>query len=683
MAGRRALPQADNKAKRRIDELRKLIEHHNYLYYTRNSPEISDREYDRLFAELESLERRYPQFASPDSPTRRVGEKKLEGFPSITHRIPMLSIANTYSQSEVREFDTRVKKLLGTTKAIEYVVEMKVDGVAVALRYEHGGLRYGATRGDGVRGDDITPNIKTLRSVPRFLENDKKQTGTVLEVRGEVFLNKKSFERLNKEREKKGEPLFANPRNATAGSLKLLDPRITARRPLDIFIYAVGETDYKLPRTHWEVLKLLEQLGLQVNRNRWLCRSINEVIAISEEWETKRKNLEYEIDGLVIKVNDLATHERLGATAKSPRWMAAYKFSAEQAVTKLKDIILQVGRTGAVTPVAILEPVFLSGSHISRATLHNAEEIARKDIRVGDQVVIEKGGEVIPKVVEPVMSLRTGKEKKFKFPESCPSCGAPLKKSQFEVAIRCENIACPGQIKERIRHFARRDAMDIEGLGDVVVEQLVDKSLVKDVADLYSLTLDQVTSLERMGKKSAQNLLDGIERSKSRPLHVFIFALGIRFVGVQSARLLAQHFGSFERLQQCRLEEIETIEGIGSVMAESIHAFFSTSSNLSVIEKLKKLGVVPKKETAAVARRAEHPAFANKTFVLTGTLASMARHEAQQKIESLGGKVSSSVSSKTDFVVVGEEPGSKYSRARELGIKILSERDLLKLFESV
>ncbi len=650
------------KQKRRIDELRKLIEHHNYLYYTRNRPEISDREYDRLFAELESLERRYPQFTSPDSPTRRVGEKKLEGFPSITHRIPMLSIANTYSQAEVREFDTRVKKLLETTKPIEYVVEMKVDGVAVALRYEHGRLRYGATRGDGVRGDDITPNIKTLHSVPRFLEGEKKQAGTVLEVRGEVFLNKKSFERLNKEREKKGEPLFANPRNATSGSLKLLDPRITAQRPLDIFIYAVGETDYNLPR--------------------WLCHSIDEVIAISEEWESKRKNLEYEIDGLVIKVNDLAAHERLGTTAKSPRWMVAYKFSAEQAVTTLKDIILQVGRTGAVTPVAILEPVLLSGSHISRATLHNAEEIARKDIRIYDQVVIEKGGEVIPKVVEPVTSLRTGKEKKFKFPERCPSCGAPLKRSQFEVAIRCENIACPGQIKERIRHFARRDAMDIEGLGDAVVEQLVDKGVVKNVVDLYTLRLDQVTSLERMGKKSAQNLLDGIEQSKSRPLHAFIFALGIRFVGVQSASLLAHHFGSFERLQQCRLEEIETIEGIGGVMAESIHAFFSTSSNLRVIEKLKKLGVVPKKEAVAVARRADHPAFANKTFVLTGTLALMTRHEAQHKIESLGGKVSSSVSSKTDFVVLGEEPGSKYTKAQELGIKILSERDLLKLLES-
>lgn len=682
MVGRRAALHANDKAQKRIDELRKLIEHHNDLYYIHNRPEISDREYDALFAELESLERRYPQFASPDSPTRRVGEKKLEGFPSVTHRIPMLSIANTYSQEEVREFDTRVKKLLETTTPVEYVVELKVDGVAVSLRYESGRLRNGATRGDGVTGDDITPNIKTLHAVPRFLEDEKKQTGTVLEVRGEVFLNKKSFERLNKEREKQGEPLFANPRNATAGSLKLLDPRISAQRPLDIFVYSVGETDYKLPRTHWEVLEMLEDLGLKVNKNRWLCRSVEEVIALSEEWETKRKNLQYEIDGLVIKVNDLAAHERLGSTAKSPRWMVAYKFSAEQAVTRLKDIILQVGRTGAVTPVAILEPVFLSGSRISRATLHNADEIARKDIRVGDQVVIEKGGEVIPKVLEPVTSLRTGKEKKFKFPEKCPSCGSPLKKSQFEVAIRCENIACPGQIKERIRHFARRDAMDIEGLGDVVVEQLVDKGLVKDVADLYTLTLDQIAGLERMGKKSAQNLLDGIERSKSRPLHAFIFAMGIRFVGVQSARILTQHFGSFERLEQCRPEEIEAIEGIGNVMAESIHAFFSTTSNLRVIDKLKKFGVVPRKERAAAARRGEHPAFANKTFVLTGTLSSMARNEAQQKIELLGGKVSSSVSRKTDYVVLGEEPGSKYSKARELGIKILSEEEFLKLLSS-
>jgi DNA ligase (NAD+) len=679
MAGRRASPQAPDKAKQRILQLRKIIEHHNHLYYTLNRPEITDREYDRLFAELESLERRYPQFASPESPTRRVGEKKVEGFPSITHRIPMLSIANTYSQAEVREFDARMKKLLGTKKPVEYVVELKVDGVAVALRYEHGRLRYGATRGDGVTGDDITPNIKTLHSVPRFLENGKKQTGTVLEVRGEVFLDKKSFARLNKERQKEGEPVFANPRNATAGSLKLLDPGITARRPLDTFLYGVGETDYKLPRTHWELLHLLEDLGLRVNKNRWLCRSVDEVVAISEQWEDKRKNLEYEIDGLVIKVNDRSTHERLGTTAKSPRWMVAYKFSAEQAVTRLRDIILQVGRTGAVTPVAILEPVFLSGSRISRATLHNQEEIARKDIRIGDQVVIEKGGEVIPKVVEPVKSLRTGKERRFKFPERCPSCGSRLKASEFEVAIRCENIACPGQIKERIRHFAGRNAMDIEGLGDVVVQQLVDTGLVKDVADIYTLSLEQIAGLERLGKKSAQNLLDGIERSKSRPLHAFIFALGIRFVGAQSARILAQHFGSFERVQQCRREELEAIEGIGSIMAESIHAFFTTASNLRVIGKLKKLGVMPRKEAFGPRRPLAHPSFANKSFVLTGTLASMPRHEAQRKIESLGGKVSGSVSKKTDFVVVGEEPGSKHDRARELGIKTLSEEEFLKL----
>jgi DNA ligase (NAD+) len=678
MAGKSSDNHKLQNAKNRIDELKRLIEHHNVLYYVKEQPEISDREYDLLMAELEELERRYPQLATPDSPTRRLGDQKLEAFATIRHETPMLSIANTYSPDELREFDTRVKKLLELSSPIEYDVELKIDGVAISLRYDNAKMRYAATRGDGFEGDDVTLNIKTIHTIPRHLSQEAHKLGTFIEVRGEIYLDRKSFELLNKEREKNDEILFANPRNAAAGSLKLLDPSITASRPLKAFFYALGGTDFSLPPTQSELLKLLERLGFPVNENRWLCKSIDEVIDIAKQWEPKRRSTPYDIDGLVIKVNRLDYHDRLGSTAKNPRWMVAYKFSAEQATTHLNDIILQVGRTGAVTPVAILEPVFLAGSQVSRATLHNEDEIKRKDIRVGDQVVIEKGGDVIPKVVRSVASLRTGKEKVFHFPDKCPVCGSPLKRSQFEVAVRCENLACPQQIKERIIHFASRDAMDIEGLGTQLVHQLVEKGLVRDFSDLYRFTKNDLLSLERMGDKSASNILDAFRGSKRRPLGSFLFALGIRHIGLQSARLLADQFGSLERLSNASLEDLQAVEGIGNIVAESVRAFFTTPQNLHVLSQLKKLGVTPIEQKKAAPAKTK-PEVTRKTFVLTGTLDAMPRQEAQRLIESLGGKVASSVSRKTDYVVVGADPGSKLDRARELGIKTLSEKEFLKL----
>jgi DNA ligase (NAD+) len=685
MAGK-TNPGVPESARKRLEWLCEQIEHHNYCYYVLNQPEISDREYDLFVRELEDLEKKYPELRSPYSPTRRIGEKLTEGFATITHPLPMLSIANTYSQDELREFDDRVKRLLEVKDDIEYVVELKIDGVAVALRYEDGLLVYGATRGDGVRGDDITANVRTIREVPLRLPGLKARRGRVLEIRGEVYLARPGFEALNRQREKTGEQLFANPRNAAAGSLKLLDPAEVARRPLLTFFYGIGETDLDLPATHWERLSLLESLHLRVNPNRSLCRSIEAVIEKTVEWETRRRSLNYDTDGLVIKVNRVDYWDRLGATAKSPRWLVAYKFSAEQAVTALKEIVVQVGRTGAVTPVANLEPVFLAGTVVSRATLHNADEIKRKDIRVGDQVVIEKAGEIIPQVVRVMTDLRTGREKPFEFPTKCPGCGSPLLFSEEEVAVRCENASCPDQIKDRLLHFGQRDAMDIEGLGTQLVDQLVKNLGVRRFGDLYRLTHEQVADLERMGPKSAENLLRAIEASKTRPLWAFLFALGIRHVGLQSAKVLAARFGTLDAIRKLKREELQTVEGVGDIVAESIESFFHNPDNAAMLDDLLSCGVKPKEEAPESERRrpagvSESP-IAGKTFVLTGTLATMSRSEAAAKIESLGGKTSSSVSSKTDYVIVGEEPGSKLDKARQLGVKTLTEKELLALLES-
>lgn len=653
----------------RIIELRRIIWHHNHLYYNLNSPQISDREYDLLYKELASLEEQYPQFISPDSPTQNIGGKKLDEFSTIQHRIPMLSIANTYSHDELNDFDKRVKKLLETSKDIEYVVELKIDGVAISVGYENGLLKYAATRGDGMQGDDVTENIKTVRSIPKSLIN-LPSDGIILELRGEVYLTHDAFDKLNEEKKKNDEPLFANPRNAAAGSLKLLDASITAQRPLKAFFYSLGFTDYSFPKTQWELLNYFESLALPVNPNRKFCRSIKEVIDLSLEWEPKKRSLEYDIDGLVVKVNNHAYYDILGTTAKTPRWLVAYKFSAEQAETTLNDIICQVGRTGTVTPVAVLEPVFLAGSMISRATLHNEEEIKRKDIRIGDKVIIEKGGDVIPKVTSVITSLRTGNEKVFIFPEYCPVCGSNLQRSVDEVAIRCINSSCPGQLRERILHFASRDAMNIEGLGDALVDQLVNKGLVKDYADLYRLDVETVATLERMAKKSATNLINAIQSSKTRPLSSFIFALGIRMVGLQSAKILAKRFKTIEAFLDTKIEEIDNIEGIGEVMASSIIQFLKTEENISVIKRLFEAGVSPAKEEESAAPT-DSP-INGKTFVLTGTI-SIPRSEAKKIIESLGGKVTDSVSSKTDYVIAGDEPGSKLDKAKKLNIKILDE----------
>ncbi|MBN1902096.1 NAD-dependent DNA ligase LigA, partial [Candidatus Sumerlaeota bacterium] len=581
------------------------------------------------------------------------------------------------------EFDERTKRFLGLDMNVDimYVVELKIDGVSISIRYENLEMTQGATRGDGFQGDDVTGNVRTIRNIPLKLRETPGK-GTRIEVRGEIYLPRNAFKELNREREKNGETLFANPRNAAAGSLKLLNPAITATRPLSSFFYAVGVTDYNLPGTHWEILDFLQELGLCINQNRWLCKNIEEVIRISEEWESKRDSLDYETDGLVIKVNDRSLYERLGTTAKSPRWVTAYKFSTEQAQTRLVDIRLQVGRTGTVTPVAVLEPVFLAGSNISRATLHNEDEIRRKDIRIGDQVIIEKGGEVIPKVVGVIASLRTGKEEPFAFPDKCPECGSPLFRSEQEVAIRCQNASCPGQIRERLHHFASRDAMDIEGLGDALIQQLVEKGLVRDFGDLYGLSMETVAQLERMAEKSATNLIEAIDKSRKRTLSSFIFALGIRYVGHQSAKALARHFQSFENLEQASKEDIESVEGVGSVMAESIYNFLSNTENRKMAEKLFAAGVAPSREESDLKIPEEKSSFfTGKTCVLTGTLSSMERSKAKIEIEKRGGRVAESVSKKTDYVIAGEKAGSKRDKARALNIPILDEKMFLEKLE--
>jgi DNA ligase (NAD+) len=670
-----------DEAAARIQWLRSEIERHNRLYYIEARPEISDREYDLLVQELAELERRFPDLRSPDSPTERVGERPIEGFEQVVHEVPMLSISNAYSHGELREFDARIKRLLGTQSDIEYVVELKIDGVACTLMYEDGKLVYGATRGDGMRGDIITHNVLTIRDVPRKIEANVRGR---LEVRGEVYMDKADFERVNAQIVADGGEPFANPRNLTAGTLKLLDPSITAKRPLRMFHYAVGVCDMPLPEFHSDVLKWLSKIGFRVNPHWSVCSSIEEVIEKTIEWEPRRKELPYGTDGLVIKVNQRSLWEKLGTTAKSPRYMIAYKFSAEQAVTRLLDIQCQVGRTGVVTPVAILEPVFLAGTTVSRATLHNADEIKRLDVRIGDQVVVEKAGDIIPKVVRVLTSLRTGKEIPFKFPTTCPVCGAPLAKSDYEVAIRCVNASCPGQLRERILHYASRDAMDIEGLGEVLVNQLVERGLVKDLADLYHVTVDQLAQLERMGRKSAENVVREIEESKDRPFHNFLFGLGIRHIGAAAAKLLAQKFPDLDALQKASREQLAAIVGFGDVMAESVYQFFRNEQNRELLRRLKAAGV---KAPNVLWQPAEKKTimtgpFAGKTVVLTGALSSMSRDEAKRQIEMRGGKVTDSVSSKTSMLIVGQDPGSKLEKARKLGIPIYNEEQFLEMLRA-
>lgn len=662
----------ETQAGKRVAKLRRDLEEHNRRYYEEAAPAISDRAYDRLYKELVDLETRFPQLATPDSPTRRVGGKPLKAFEQITHRVPMLSLDNTYSEEEVADFYARITRLLPNEK-IPVVIEPKVDGVAVSLLYEKGKLRHAATRGDGIVGDNITQNIRTIRSVPEQLHG---KAPKILEVRGEVYMDKKGFEKLNTEREKAGLPLFANPRNAAAGSLKQLDPAIVATRPLGVVFYGTGAVEGVDVDLHSKVFPLLKKFGLPSSDRWWPADSVEKILRAIHELDGVRHDFPYQTDGAVVKVDSFAQRERLGFTAKSPRWAIAYKYEAERVETRLIDIIVQVGRTGTLTPVAVLEPVTVSGSTVARATLHNEEEIARKDIRMGDRVVIEKAGEVIPAVVSVKAEARTGKEKKFRMPATCPECGSKVVKDEGQVAVRCINGQCPAQLKRRIEHFASRGAMDIEGLGEMMVEQLVSKNLVRDVSDIYELTTEKMSILERMGEKSTSNLLEAIEDSKKRPLWRLVFGLGILHVGVSASRALAEHFRSLEKLTEASIDELQRIPDVGEVVAKSIHQFFQEKQNRKIIQRLEHLGVRPQIEPRR-AQTTDSP-FARSTWVLTGTL-SQPREEIAEMIIQRGGKVSGSVSKKTNYVLAGDVAGSKLDKAKQLGVRVVDEAQFRKM----
>jgi DNA ligase (NAD+) len=666
------MAQNEKQAAKRAGELRRELEEHNRHYYEEAAPAISDREYDKLYKELVDLETEFPKLATPDSPTQRVGGKPLKAFEQITHLVPMLSLDNTYSEDEVANFYARIAKLL-PNEEIPVVIEPKVDGVAVSLLYENGKLRHAATRGDGTAGDDITQNVRTIRSVPDQLCG---KAPKVLEVRGEVFMDKEGFEKLNAERSKAGLPVFANPRNAAAGSLKQLDPEIVAKRPLGVVFYGTGAVEGVDVDLHSKIFPLFKKLGLPSSERWWNADSVDEILERIHELDKLRHDFPYQTDGAVVKVDSFAQRRRLGFTARSPRWAIAYKYEAERVETRLLDIIVQVGRTGTLTPVAVLEPVFVSGSTVSRATLHNEEEISRKDIRIGDRVVIEKAGEVIPAVVEVRTKARTGKEKKFRMPTTCPECGSKVVKDEGQVAVRCINSQCPAQLKRRIEHFASRGAMDIEGLGEMMVEQLVGKDLVHDVSDIYELTAEKMSILERMGEKSIGNLLEAIEGSKKRPFWRLIFGLGILHVGVSASRALAEHFRRLEKLMEASIAELQRIPDVGEVVAQSIHEFFQEKHNRRVIERLEKLGVRPPIEPRRV-QTSDSP-FTRSRWVITGTL-SQSREEIAEMIVQRGGKVSGSVSKKTNYVLAGESAGSKLDKAKQLGVRVVDEKEFRKM----
>ncbi len=665
---------------KKIEELKKQINYHNYRYYVLDDPIISDAEYDQLMEELIELEKKYPQYITPDSPTQRVGAEPLAEFATVKHLSPMLSLANAFSDEELRAFDQRIKKLV-PGQEIEYAVELKIDGLAVALLYENGVLVRGATRGDGLVGEEVTANLRTIKSIPlKLLSND---LPPLFEVYGEVYMKKSDFKKLNEERMKRGEPLFANPRNAAAGSVRQLDSRVTAQRNLDIFVYGATFPEGSSFANHLDVLSYLKKIGFKVNSETRLGENIEEAINYCHQWREKKERLDYEIDGAVIKVNSLTIREKLGFTTRSPRWAIAYKFPAQQATTRIRDIVVQVGRTGALTPVAILDPVRVSGSIVKRATLHNEDEIRRKDIRIGDTVLVQKAGEVIPEVVKPIKEKRTGQEKEFVMPSRCPVCGAKVFKADDEVVLRCNSLSCPAQIKERIRHFASREAMDIEGLGPAIIDQLVEKKLVRNISDLYFLKKEDLIALERMGEKSASNLLKAIEESKRRPLSRLIYGLGIRYVGVHTSEVIAQHFSTLDRLKEASFEELIQIEEIGPKVAESIVRFFKEEENSRIIENLRRAGLNFGKlegegEASAKKGRGFLP-LKGKQLVLTGTLKEFSRNQAKEIIRKLGGRVTESVSKRTDYVVVGENPGSKYQKAQELGVTIINEEEFKKL----
>ena len=654
-------------------ELRRQIETANYNYYVLDNPTISDAEYDRLMRELEQLEAAYPELRTPDSPTQRVGAQPLDEFKTVTHRVPMLSLDNAMDEGEIRDFAIRVQKSL-PGETVQFVCEPKIDGLAVELVYENGVFISGSTRGDGITGEDITQNLLTIRSIPlRLMPN--LPIPTLLEVRGEVYMDKADFQRLNEQQLKEGKPLFANPRNSAAGSVRQLDPEITAKRPLKIFCYGLGSLEGYFFQTHHEFLEALLKWGFRVNPLIEIAKEVEALIAYYHKIESIRDSMPYDIDGVVYKVDSLAQQAKLGIKSRSPRWAIAGKFKAQQEVTQIIDIEASVGRTGAITPVAHLKPVQIGGVTVSHATLHNQDEIDRKDIRIGDWVVVQRAGDVIPQVVKVITERRTGNEKRYSIPANCPVCGTPVVREEDEAKHRCPNINCPAQIKASIEHFASKRAMNIEGLGEKLIEQLVDSGLIKNVADIYSLRKEQLLTLERMGEKSAQNLLDAITASQNVSLARFIYALGIRNVGEHMAKVLAKAFGSLERLSQASEEELMAIEGVGPIVARSVRNFFNAESNRQTIEKLLSSGI----RISTEPDYKQKGEIAGKTFVFTGTLANFTREEAQALVEKYGGKSASSVSKKTDYVVVGENAGSKAETARQLGVKILNEAEFLEL----
>jgi DNA ligase (NAD+) len=661
---------------REIQSLRDEIRRHEELYYVHDNPEISDADYDALLARLQQLETEHPELLTLDSPTQRVGGRPAEGFNEYVHRRPMLSLDNSYNIDDLRAFDERCRRL-SDGRAFEYVAELKIDGLSISLHYQDGLLVRGVTRGDGRVGEDVTQNARTIRSIPLRLKTGDRKLETEIEVRGEAYLSRSVFEKINAEREEEGAARFANPRNAAAGTIRQLDPKIVAARHLDMFAYDVLTGERKPFSSHWDALNWLESAGFRVNPNRSLCTSIDEVIDFCNRMEQERDELGYEIDGVVVKVNSTALQDEFGATTKAPRWAIAYKYPARQATTQVLSIVVQVGRTGALTPVANLEPVQLAGTTVARATLHNEDEIRRLDVREGDWVLIEKSGEIIPKVLKVVESKRMGKEKRFRMPKKCPVCGGVISRPEGEVVSRCVAADCPAQLKARLLHFASRRAMRIEGLGEALVEQLVEKKIIADVGDLYRLKLEDVSALERKAEKSATNLMAQIEASKARDLPHLIYGLGIRHVGERTAGILSRHFRSLERLGKASVEEIDAIHEIGMTVAQSVRDWFEDAGNMYLCERLRAAGV--RTEMLSGGGEAQDETFAGKQFVLTGKLDTLTRDEARALIEGRGGRVTSSVSKKTDYVVAGEDAGSKLEKAVELGLQVIDETALKEM----
>ena len=661
----------------RVEELRKEINHHNHLYYVLNDPVVSDAQYDALLRELQALEERHPELVTPESPTQRVGAAPAEGFAEVEHPLPLLSLGNAFDTEELRAWHRRASELLDGA-AFDMVCELKIDGLAVALTYEEGRLVRGATRGDGLRGEDVTLNLRTIRSIPLAVAGD--QVPRRFEVRGEVYFPRSAFQRMNEERIAQGEAPYANPRNTAAGSLRQLDPRMTALRPLDIFVYALGYAeDADMPGNHWETLERLSALGFKTNPSNVLCHTLEEVEDYYQKWLEAKEDLDYGVDGMVAKINPLSYQQHLGVVGREPRWAIAYKFPATQEVTRLLDIGINVGRTGTLNPYAILEPVNVGGATVRMATLHNEDDIRRKDIRIGDWVTVERAGEVIPQVVAPVVARRTGEEKEFHMPDRCPACGEPVLRPEGEAMTYCVNAACPAQFAQLLMHFVSRGAMDIEGMGEKLALSLIDAGLVQDIGDVYSITMEQLVSLERMAEKSAANIVNAIQQSKARPLPNVLTALGIRHVGLETAETLVRRFGSLGRVKEASSEELAGVPGVGPKIAESMVAHFQQEGNRRVLDKLRVAGV--RMEAEAGTQEARELPLAGMHLVVTGRLSSMSRSQAEDRIKELGGSVGSSVSKKTAYLVAGEDPGSKLDQASKLGTPVLDEAAFLKLLE--